>query len=205
MLIKSDAFIATRIVTGSRVAVFHQNALSVLAVIVIMIHIPVRLILFCSRMIWRYFCHCHIPLVSFCGGSFGAAFRSSLLRFGCRKDMSHEIHKPLARRVSRHFRKLHLFFRHCPLPWRGLASRRRDCTFSGQLLVCQPPPERRTRRFDETRAIVTLPFVVSERLLIKVAEKMKRFDADIGSFQTALEQRPEILDTVGMHVSFDVP
>jgi nitrilase len=43
-----------------------------------------------------------------------------------------------------------------------------------------------------------LAVVVTESLLIEVAEEMKRFDAHIGSVDTALQQRPEVFKAVGV-------
>src|SRR6266852_7928525 len=103
-----------------------------------------------------------------------------------REDMPHEIHKLLARRVSRYFRKLHLFLRHRPLPWRGFASRRGDCFFAGQFLVCQPPSEHRTRGLNEAVRVATFALIVPKRLFVKVAEQMKGLNAHVSTFQSAL-------------------
>jgi len=122
--------------------------------------------------------------------------------------MTHKIHKSLARRVARHFRELHFFLRHSPLPWRGLESRRRNCILPGQFVVGQPPSEYRACGFGEPAsiAIFMLALVISKRLLIQVTEQMERLDTDVSAFDAALEQRPKILDSVGvdvaLHVSF---
>lgn len=42
--------------------------------------------------------------------------------------------------------------------------------------------------------------VISEYLFVQVAEKMKRFDVDVRAFQAALEQAPEILQPVRVHL-----
>ena len=109
--------------------------------------------------------------------------------------MFHQIDKPLMRRIPRHFGEFHFCFRH-PLPCRGLESRRRNGIFTGQFLVCEPPSKRGARSFDEPTTIISLTFIVSKCLLVKVAEKMERFDADVGSLDTALQQRPEILNAL---------
>src|SRR6266403_2275483 len=50
--------------------------------------------------------------------------------------------------------------------------------------------------------------VVPEYLFVEVAEKMKRFDVNIRALQSALEQAPEILQSVGVdlpvYVAFGV-
>ena len=43
-----------------------------------------------------------------------------------------------------------------------------------------------------------------EHLLIYVAVKMKRLDCDVGSFQSPLQQLPEILDPVGVNLPIHV-
>jgi len=118
--------------------------------------------------------------------------------------MARESHKLLSWRIARHGRKLHFRFRHFPLPWRGFASRRRDGVFAGEFLVCQPPPECGAGDFDKAVSIVTLALVIAERLLIKIAEQMEGLDTDVGSFETALQQRPEILDSVCVNASVNI-
>jgi hypothetical protein len=49
------------------------------------------------------------------------------------------------------------------------------------------------------------PIVVSEHLFINVTEQMERFDADIGALQTTLEQTPEVLHSVSMNTTVNVP
>ena len=50
----------------------------------------------------------------------------------------------------------------------------------------------------EALGIVHLPIVVAERLFVNVPEQVKRLDAHVGAFQSALEQAPEVLHSVGM-------
>ncbi len=124
-----------------------------------------------------------------------ATFRLSSLRNGC-NDVAREIHELLARRIARYGRKLHFRFRHWPLPWRGLASRRRDRVFAGQFLVGQAAPERGTCSFDETHPVAGLALIIAECLFIQVAEQMEGLDAEVGAFQSAFEQAPEVFDSV---------
>ena len=56
----------------------------------------------------------------------------------------------------------------------------------------------------EPARVSVLALVESERLLVEIAEQVKRLDADIGSANRSLEQAPEILKPVGVHVVSDV-
>src|SRR5580658_7709497 len=49
-----------------------------------------------------------------------------------------------------------------------------------------------------------LPIVVAECLFVKVTEQMKRFDAHIGSPDSALQKTPEVFESVGVNLSIDV-
>src|SRR5262249_12492684 len=53
-------------------------------------------------------------------------------------------------------------------------------------------------------SVGSLPLIVPEGLLVEIAEQMERLDADIGSLNASLEQAPKILNTVGVHVPFNV-
>jgi len=46
--------------------------------------------------------------------------------------------------------------------------------------------------------------VVAENLFVKVAKKMERLDRNIGSLQLALEQAPEVFETIGVNLSVNV-
>ena len=43
--------------------------------------------------------------------------------------------------------------------------------------------------------------VETEHLFVKVTEKMKRFHANVGSVNSALQQTPEVLQAVGVNLS----
>src|SRR5208282_5283596 len=57
---------------------------------------------------------------------------------------------------------------------------------------------------NESLAIIRFAVVVAVRLLVQVPEQMERFDADIGSLESALQEAPEILDLVRVHVAINV-
>ena len=46
--------------------------------------------------------------------------------------------------------------------------------------------------------------VVPEHLLIQVAEEMERFHANVGSFESALEQAPEVFESVGVNLPVNI-
>jgi len=46
--------------------------------------------------------------------------------------------------------------------------------------------------------------VVPKNLFIEVTEKMERFDANVGALQSALQETPEIFESVGMHLAVHV-
>jgi hypothetical protein len=48
------------------------------------------------------------------------------------------------------------------------------------------------------------PEVVPEHLLVQIPEQVERLDADIGALQLALEEAPEVFETVGVHLSVNV-
>lgn len=58
----------------------------------------------------------------------------------------------------------------------------------------------------ETKSIVhKMPEVVPEYLFVQIPEEMKLFDANVGSFESALEQAPEILQPVSVDATINVP
>lgn len=56
----------------------------------------------------------------------------------------------------------------------------------------------------EAVAVLAVPLIESENLLVKVAEQMKRLDAHIGSLEATLEKRPKVLYAVGMNLAVNV-
>jgi hypothetical protein len=72
-----------------------------------------------------------------------------------------------------------------------------------QFLIGQTSASHGGQDFRETSAVPIIMFalVVSECLLIQITEQVERLDADVGSFQAALQERPEILDSVRVNVA----
>ena len=59
---------------------------------------------------------------------------------------------------------------------------------ASQLFVSDPTSDNLFHDASEALRIRVMPVVISKRLLIDVPSKMKRFDADIGSVQAALQE-----------------
>src|ERR1017187_6510939 len=70
--------------------------------------------------------------------------------------------------------------------------------------VFETLPDHTNDTKQEAPRVGVLAFVESERLLVAVSEQVKRFHADIRATDSALEQRPEVFQPVGMHVVPDV-
>jgi hypothetical protein len=65
--------------------------------------------------------------------------------------------------------------------------------FTDESDVCETLTEYAHDADQEPARVGVLPFVESKRLLIEVSEQVKRFDTDIGAFDRALQERPEVL------------
>src|SRR5437016_8675997 len=52
--------------------------------------------------------------------------------------------------------------------------------------------------------VCKLAIVVPESMFIKIAEKVKRFDAHIGPTNTALQEAPEIFESISVNLAIDV-
>jgi len=72
---------------------------------------------------------------------------------------------------------------------------------AGQFLVSQSPSDDLRKRQGEASAVIVLAFVVAERLFVQIAEQMERLNTYVGSFQSALQQRPEILNSVRVDIA----
>lgn len=58
----------------------------------------------------------------------------------------------------------------------------------------------------ETKSIVSkFPKVVTENLLAQIPEEMERFHANVGAFESALEQAPKIFESVGVNLPVNIP
>lgn len=86
-----------------------------------------------------------------------------------------------------------------PLRWR-----RRYGSVTGQRLIGQSAPDNGTEHGDEAPGVGQLPRVEPKRLFIKIAEQVEGFDAGIGAFDAALEQRPEVFEPVSVDLSAHV-
>jgi hypothetical protein len=100
------------------------------------------------------------------------------------------------------------FFRRPRLSRCGLERRRTG--FAGQFSISYAASSNPRENKGETvgigqRIIFGCAIVVAEHLLIEVAEKMERFDAHVGSVQSALQEAPEILKAVSVDATVNVP
>jgi hypothetical protein len=75
-----------------------------------------------------------------------------------------------------------------------------------QLLIGQATASDAGQDFREaaTITLAMLALVVSKGLLVQVAEQMEGFDTDVGSLQSPLQQRPEVLNAISMYVTFNI-
>ena len=88
-----------------------------------------------------------------------------------------------------------------PRPWRRLEWRRR-AVLAGQVMIGQTFTDDLRNDCAEAVAVIhVFAIVIPKGLFVQVAKEMERLDADIGSFQAALQEGPEIFDSV----SVDVP
>jgi len=72
--------------------------------------------------------------------------------------------------------------------------------------IPQALPKNSIYSFEEPSlvAVLMLPFIEAEGLLIQITEKVKRFDVYISPFDRAFEQRPEVFHAVSMDMTVDV-
>ena len=101
-----------------------------------------------------------------------------------------------------------------PRPCRSASSlesfRLRRGHLAGEFIPCEPlayglsnskaeaPP------VSHRRTIFVLTVIEAEHLFVNVAEQVERFDGNIGSIDAALQETPEVLKAVGMHVAIHV-
>ena len=86
-----------------------------------------------------------------------------------------------------------------PLPclrWRRSAG--------GQFGISQALADHATGEPKEAFAFSGLAMVEAEGFLIQVTEQVERFDADVRALDRSLQERPEILDPVGVNPAIDV-
>ena len=73
-----------------------------------------------------------------------------------------------------------------------------------KFLVLNPLPDNSPHHLSKSPTVVLLAFVEPESLFVQIPEEMPRSHGHVASAQHSLEQRPEILDSVGMYAAFDV-
>src|ERR1035441_8158074 len=81
---------------------------------------------------------------------------------------------------------------------------------AGDLFVSQPLSRDLRKHHVESVGVGDLLFpvaamVITEHLLVKVAEQVKRFNAHISSAQAAFKQAPEVLKAVSVNLPVNVP
>src|ERR1017187_2624093 len=77
---------------------------------------------------------------------------------------------------------------------------------AGQMFVGQSLPGDLGERQHEASVIVhVFPIVVAERLLVQIPEQVEGFHGNVGAVQPALEQRPEVLQAVGVDLAVHIP
>ena len=75
---------------------------------------------------------------------------------------------------------------------------------AGQRNIGQALIDNALERVGETLRICHHAIVETERLLVKVAEQMKRFDRHVGALDGALQEAPEVFEPVGVDIAFGV-
>ena len=102
------------------------------------------------------------------------------------------------------------FFRIAPFAFPSSAAsvdrRRRllgiGAILTGQVFVGQSlAGDLRERQHKASAIVHVLPVVVAEALLIQIPEQVEGLHGNVGSIQPALEQRPEVLQAVGVDIA----
>src|SRR6266496_1781543 len=89
-----------------------------------------------------------------------------------------------------------------PRPCRFVARR---FVLASEFCISKPLSRNLSHSQSEPLPIIQiLAIVVPESLLVKIAEKVERFDTYVGARDAALEQRPEIFQTVSVNASVNV-
>src|SRR5882672_812334 len=91
-------------------------------------------------------------------------------------------------------------------PCRLLRWRRSQPRIGDEIAVGQPLADDAPKRLDEAPAVAVriAPLVVAEHLLVNVPMQVERVHGNVGAAQPALQETPEILQSVGVDVAFDV-
>jgi hypothetical protein len=89
----------------------------------------------------------------------------------------------------------------------------RPCRLEGEFrfsrLACefgigQPFSHDLTYRQIEPRGIVHFPIIVAASLLVDIPKQVERLDTHVGAVQAALQKRPEVLQSIGMDLAFNI-
>jgi hypothetical protein len=75
---------------------------------------------------------------------------------------------------------------------------RRSC--SGQFFVGEPFASNGVGYFSEPFSIGSLAGVETETFFVQIPKEMERFDIDIGSCDSPLQETPEVFNTVGVNL-----
>jgi hypothetical protein len=95
--------------------------------------------------------------------------------------------------------------RFCLLHSFSVNTRRSHRSFPGQIIPCQTLVENlRGREVEAVEVAHIFAVVEAEGLLVKVAKKVKGFDAYIRAAQTTLQETPVVFQTVRVNLSADV-
>ena len=78
----------------------------------------------------------------------------------------------------------------------------RKYSFTGQIWIAQKPSANSLQSLEESVLIFALSFIETKRLLIQIPEKVEGLNTHISALYGALQQRPEILHSIGVNMSF---
>lgn len=92
-----------------------------------------------------------------------------------------------------------------PRPCRRLIDSFRFTNLAGEFSVGQGlARDLRDNRTKAVGVVHLVSIVVAKRLLVDVAEQVERFDRNVGAMKAALQQRPKILNGVGVSVAVHI-
>src|SRR6266446_899693 len=73
-----------------------------------------------------------------------------------------------------------------------------------ELRISQSLSDNAAHDLNKPTSVIVLALVESERLLVQIAEQMKRLNVHIRPVDSALKQRPKVFQSVGMDAPFHV-
>jgi hypothetical protein len=77
-------------------------------------------------------------------------------------------------------------------------------TLTRQIYITETLSHNAFNRLHESTRIVVFALIEAKCLLVQIPEQMKRLAINIGAFDAALEQAPEIFKSVGVNVALGV-